>query len=100
MEIKFEKTEDIVKKIEEVKELLQEIKEERKNKNFRTVQEELDWLRGKVHYYYNFSLEKETEIYNRGIIITILGAISIIEALTIFILMWRTVWKLEKKQEK
>ena len=35
MEIKFEKTEDIVKKIEEVKELIQDIKEEGKNKNFR-----------------------------------------------------------------
>jgi len=97
MEIKFEKTEDIVKKIEEVKELIQDIKEEGKNKNFRTLQDEIAWLRGKVHYYYDFSLEKETEIYNRGIIITILGAISIIEALTIFILIWRTVWKLEKK---
>jgi hypothetical protein len=91
MGIKFEKTEDIVKKIEEVKELIQDIKEEGKNKNFRTLQDEIAWLRGKVHYYYDFSLEKETEIYNRGIIITILGAISIIEALTIFILMWRTV---------
>lgn len=91
MEIKFEKTEDIVKKIEEVKELLQEIKEEGKNKNFRTLQDEIAWLRGKVRYYYDFSLEKETEIHDRDIIITILGAISIIEALTIFILMWRTV---------
>lgn len=39
IEIKFEKTEDIVKKIEEVKELLEEIKEEGKNKNFRTLQD-------------------------------------------------------------
>lgn len=93
IEIKFEKTEDIVKKIEEVKELIQDIKEEGKNKNFRTFQDEIAWLRGKVHYYYHFSLEKETEIHDRDIIITILGAISIIEALTIFILMWRTVWK-------
>lgn len=91
MGIKFEKTEDIVKKIEEVKELIQDIKEEGKNKNFRTVQEELDWLRGKVHYYYDFSLEKETEIYNRDIIITILGAISILEALIIFFLIWRII---------
>lgn len=91
MEIKFEKTEDIVKKIEEVKGLLQEIKEDGKNKNFRTLQDEIAWLRGKVRYYYDFSLEKETEIYDRDIIITILGAISIIEALTIFILMWSTV---------
>lgn len=91
MEIKFEKTEDIVKKIEEVKELIQDIKEEGKNKNFRTLQDEIAWLRGKVRYYYDFSLEKETEIYDRDIIITILGVISIIEALTIFILMWRTV---------
>nr|DAP15189.1 MAG TPA: hypothetical protein [Caudoviricetes sp.] len=91
IEIKFEKTEDIVKKIEEVKELLQEIKEEGKNKNFRTVQDEIAWLRGKVHYYYHFSLEKETEIYNRDIIITILGAISILEALIIFFLVWRII---------
>jgi len=97
MEIKFEKTEDIVKKIEEVKELIQDIKEEGKNKNFRTSQDEIAWLRGKVHYYYHFSLEKETEIYNREVIITILGVISIIEALAIFILIWRTAWKLEKK---
>ncbi|WP_314320969.1 hypothetical protein [Fusobacterium pseudoperiodonticum] len=89
IEIKFEKTEDIVKKIEEVKELLEEIKEEGKNKNFRTLQDELAWLRGKVHYYYDFSLEKETEIYDRDIIITILGAISILEALIIFFLIWR-----------
>jgi len=91
MGIKFEKTEDIVKKIEEVKELIQDIKEEGKNKNFRTLQDEIAWLRGKIRYYYDFSLEKETEIYDRDIIITILGVISIIEALTIFILMWRTV---------
>ena len=89
MEIKFEKTEDIVKKIEEVKELLQEIKEEGKNKNFRTLQDEIAWLRGKVRYYYDFSLEKETEIHDRDIIITILGAISILEALIIFFLIWR-----------
>jgi len=91
MEIKFEKTEDIVKKIEEVKELIQDIKEEGKNKNFRTSQDEIAWLRGKVHYYYDFSLEKETEIYNRDIIITILGAISILEALIIFFLIWRII---------
>ena len=91
IEIKFEKTEDIVKKIEEVKELLQEIKEEGKNKNFRTVQDEIAWLRGKVHYYYDFSLEKETEICDRDIIITILGAISILEALIIFFLVWRII---------
>lgn len=90
MEIKFEKTDNITKKIEEVKELLQDIKEDGKSKNFRTLQDEIAWLRGKVRYYYNFSLEKETEIYNRDIIITTLGAISIIEALAIFILMWRT----------
>lgn len=90
MEIKFEKTEDIVKKIEEVKELIQNIKEEGKNKNFRTPRDEIAWLRSKVHYYYHFSLEKETEIYNREVIITILGVISIIEALAIFILIWRT----------
>lgn len=89
MGIKFEKTEDITKKIEEVKELLQEIKEEGKNKNFRTLQDEIAWLRGKVRYYYDFSLEKETEIYDRDIIITILGAISILEALIIFFLIWR-----------
>lgn len=91
MGIKFEKTEDIVKKIEEVKELLQEIKEEGKNKNFRTLQDELAWLRGKVRYYYDFSLEKETEIYDRDFIITILGAISILEALIIFFLIWRII---------
>lgn len=91
MGIKFEKTEDIVKKIEEVKELIQDIKEEGKNKNFRTLQDEIAWLRGKVRYYYDFSLEKETEIYNRDIIITILGAISILEALIIFFLIWRII---------
>ena len=91
IEIKFEKTEDIVKKIKEVKELLQEIKEERKNKNFRTLQDELAWLRGKVRYYYDLSLEKETEIYDRDIIIAILGAISILEALIIFFLVWRII---------
>ena len=91
MEIKFEKTEDIVKKIEEVKELIQDIKEEGKNKNFRTPRDEIAWLRSKVHYYYHFSLEKETEIYNRDIIITILGAISILEALIIFFLIWRII---------
>lgn len=89
MKIKFEKTKDITKKIEEVKELLQEIKEEGKNKNFRTLQDEIAWLRGKVRYYYDFSLEKETEIYDRDIIITILGAISILEGLIIFFFIWR-----------